>query len=126
MEKSQLRKIIKEEISNVLNEGALMEQGGWNYNLLDQIEDKVEELNSIIGKYDNEEIINLINKIIRDLEELKMKKSELRKIIKEEITKVLAPGESFSDFQKTDRNPNYDFPTFESIQRTNRNTTEKK
>ena len=47
-----------------------------------------------------------------------MKKSELRKIIKEEITKVLAPGESFSDFQKTDRNPNYDFPTFESIQRT--------
>tara|TARA_R110000824_G_C15206162_1_gene676186 strand:- start:1027 stop:1251 length:225 start_codon:yes stop_codon:yes gene_type:complete len=74
MEKSQLRKIIKEEISNVLNEGALMEQGGWNYNLLDQIEDKVEELNSIIGKYDNEEIINLINKIIRDLEKLKMKK----------------------------------------------------
>jgi len=74
MEKSQLRKIIKEEISNVLNEGALMEQGGWNYNLLDQIEDKVEELNSIIGKYDNEEIINLINKIIRDLEKLKRKK----------------------------------------------------
>jgi hypothetical protein len=86
MKKSQLRYIIKEEISNLLNEGALMEQGGsiprvradhpfsWNYNLLDQIEDKVEELNSIIGKYDNEEIINLINKIIRDLEKLKMKK----------------------------------------------------
>ena len=54
-------------------EGALMDQGGWDYNLMDQIEDKVEELNSIIGKYDNEEIINLINEIIRDLEQLKNK-----------------------------------------------------
>lgn len=73
MKKSELKQLIKEEISNVLNEGALTEQGGWNYNLLDQIEDKVEELNSIIGKYDNEEVINLINKIIRDLEKLKIK-----------------------------------------------------
>ena len=67
-------KIIKEEISKELKEGALMDQGGWDYNLMDQIEDKVEELNSIIGKYDNEEIINLINEIIRDLEQLKNEK----------------------------------------------------
>lgn len=123
MKKSELRKLIKEEISKELNEnyeslrkdaedfmnenyshlkidlppheyndvisalveyknkitrtpfgeGALMDQGGWDYNLMDQIEDKVEELNSIIGKYDNEEIINLINEIIRDLEQLKNK-----------------------------------------------------
>ena len=74
MKKSQLRKLIKEEISKELKEGALMDQGGWDYNLMDQIEDKVEELNSIIGKYDNEEIINLINEIIRDLEQLKNEK----------------------------------------------------
>tara|TARA_R110000823_G_scaffold260293_1_gene381185 strand:+ start:358 stop:585 length:228 start_codon:yes stop_codon:yes gene_type:complete len=75
MKKSELRKLIKEEISKELKEGALMDQGGWDYNLMDQIEDKVEELNSIIGgPYDNEEIINLINEIIRDLEQLKNEK----------------------------------------------------
>ena len=73
MKKSELRNIIKEEISKELKEGALMEQDGWDYDLMDQIEDKVEELSSIIGKYDNEEIINLINEIIRDLEQLRNK-----------------------------------------------------
>ena len=74
MKKSELRNIIKEEISKELKEGALMEQGGWDYDLMDQIEDKVEELNSIIGKYDNWQIINIIDGIIRDLEQLKNKK----------------------------------------------------
>jgi len=44
---------------------------------------------------------------------------DLRKYLAEgRLVKVLSPGESFSDFEKNDINPYFEFPTFESIQRT--------
>tara|TARA_R110002167_G_scaffold272692_1_gene479142 strand:+ start:339 stop:557 length:219 start_codon:yes stop_codon:yes gene_type:complete len=70
MKKSQLKKIIKGEITKTLNEGSLMEQGNWDYSLMDQIESDVEELNSVIGKYDRDIIQNMINKIISNLKKL--------------------------------------------------------
>tara|TARA_R110002153_G_C13212721_1_gene488010 strand:+ start:220 stop:438 length:219 start_codon:yes stop_codon:yes gene_type:complete len=70
MNKSELRKIIKGEITKTLNEGSLMEQGNWDYSLMDQIESDVEELNSVIGKYDRDIIQNMINKIISNLKKL--------------------------------------------------------
>ena len=70
MKKSQLKKIIKGEITKTLNEGSLMEQGNWDYSLMDKIESDVEELNSVIGKYDRDIIQNMINKIISNLKKL--------------------------------------------------------
>jgi hypothetical protein len=73
MKKSELRNIIKEEISKELKEGALMDQGGWDYNLMDQIVEDVEQLDSEIGKYDDNHILNAIDSIINQLNKLKNK-----------------------------------------------------
>jgi len=56
-----------------IGESAINENGGWDYDLMEQIVDNVEQLDSEIGKYDDNHILNAINSIIDQLNKLKNK-----------------------------------------------------
>ena len=68
MKHSQLKQLIKEEIRSTINEN-----GGWDYDLMEQIVEDVEQLDSEIGKYDDNHILNEIDNIIDQLKKLKLK-----------------------------------------------------
>ena len=68
MKHSQLKQLIKEEIRSAINEN-----GGWDYDLMEQIVDNVEQLDSEIGKYDDDYVLRMINSIIDQLNKLKNK-----------------------------------------------------
>ena len=68
MKHSHLKQLIKEEIRSAINEN-----GGWDYDLMEQIVEDVEQLDSEIGKYDDNHILNAINSIIDQLNKLKNK-----------------------------------------------------
>tara|TARA_R110000851_G_scaffold90750_1_gene198301 strand:- start:277 stop:483 length:207 start_codon:yes stop_codon:yes gene_type:complete len=68
MKHSQLKQLIKEEIRSTINEN-----GGWDYDLMEQIVEDVEQLDSEIGKYDDNHILNEIDSIIDQLKKLKLK-----------------------------------------------------
>jgi len=68
MKHTQLKQLIKEEIHSVLNEN-----GGWDYDLMEQIVEDVEQLDSEIGKYDDDYVLRMINSIIDQLNKLKNK-----------------------------------------------------
>tara|TARA_R100001509_G_C4788613_1_gene188968 strand:+ start:384 stop:590 length:207 start_codon:yes stop_codon:yes gene_type:complete len=68
MKHSQLKQLIKEEIRSAINEN-----GGWDYDLMEQIVEDVEQLDSEIGKYDDDYILYTINSIIDQLNKLKNK-----------------------------------------------------
>jgi len=62
MKKSRLQ-----ELANI-NENA-----GWDYDLMEQIVDDVEQLDMELGKYDDNHISSAIDNIIDQLDELKKK-----------------------------------------------------
>jgi len=68
MKHTQLKQLIKEEIHSVLNEN-----GSWDYDLMEQIVEDVEQLDSEIGKYDDDYVLRMINSIIDQLNKLKNK-----------------------------------------------------
>ena len=68
MKHSQLKQLIKEEIRSAINEN-----GGWDYDLMEQIVEDVEQLDSEIGKYDDDYVLRMINSIIDQLNKLKNK-----------------------------------------------------
>jgi len=68
MKHTQLKQLIKEEIRSAINEN-----GGWDYDLMEQIVEDVEQLDSEIGKYDDDYVLRMINSIIDQLNKLKNK-----------------------------------------------------
>lgn len=68
MKHTELKKLIKEEIRSAINEN-----GGWDYDLMEQIVEDVEQLDSEIGRYDDDYVLRMINSIIDQLNKLKNK-----------------------------------------------------
>tara|TARA_B100001094_G_scaffold258125_1_gene257840 strand:- start:47 stop:253 length:207 start_codon:yes stop_codon:yes gene_type:complete len=68
MKHTELKQLIKEEIRSAINEN-----GGWDYDLMEQIVEDVEQLDSEIGKYDDDYVLRMINSIIDQLNKLKNK-----------------------------------------------------
>ena len=68
MKHSELKQLIKEEIRSAINEN-----GGWDYDLMEQIVEDVEQLDSEIGRYDDDYVLRMINSIIDQLNKLKNK-----------------------------------------------------
>jgi hypothetical protein len=68
MKHTQLKQLIKEEIRSAINEN-----GGGDYDLMEQIVEDVEKLDSEIGKYDDDYVLRMINSIIDQLNKLKNK-----------------------------------------------------
>jgi hypothetical protein len=68
MKHTELKQLIKEEIRSAINEN-----GGWDYDLMEQIVEDVEQLDSEIGRYDDDYVLRMINSIIDQLNKLKNK-----------------------------------------------------